>query len=442
MDKQKGGIKVERGITMQTFITITNKTICDLIENAKWSIIYAAPGISTDVGDSIIEFTLKNGLEQAQVVIDPNPEVCRLGYGVINAIDKLCKNGIMVRKTSGLRIGVIIADNKAFVFSPTPLLLEAEPSEDEPNAIAVEVEQAEKLIKSICPFQLEVMSNNKYIKISLDEEHVRVPVPEIGKDEMTKKELDNAKENLEKAPPLQFDLERQVRVYHSFIQFVELKLIGCNIERCTISIPAKFINLIKNKEDKERLKTSYSLIGRNSKVTGKAIEDKVKELRKKYIRNIGPRFGNVILRQRKEEFEAEVKKLKEELNNFRNEAIKKLDNEFEKTKTRLVKALLPDVRKNPPDDLMGGIFGNKPSDDEIKRYIEHTLSLAMPKAEIFVGNMKLQCDYKDVTYEILNDKEFFDNLIKAFPYTDWPGMPYEEYNAAREAVAAKEFKNI
>lgn len=102
------------------------------------------------------------------------------------------------------------------------------------------------------------------------------------------------------------ELARRVRVYHSYVQFVELKLIGCNIERHTITIPAKLLNLTKNSEEKERLKATYRLLGENSKITGKVIDERVNNVRKKYIRSLGPRFGNVILRQKKEEFQKEV----------------------------------------------------------------------------------------------------------------------------------------
>lgn len=422
---------------MKTFITITDNTICNLINSAKWRVIYASPGVSKDVADSIIAFALRNGLGQVEVVLDPNPEVCRLGYGVIEAVEKLYNSGIKVRKSSGLRIGVLVADNEAFVFSPTPLLVEALPKTSVPNAIAVETEQANKLVSSICPLQLELMNDDEYIKIEIDKTHIEAHTPEVGKDEMTKEELDTAIENLENAPPLQFDLERQVRVYSSFVQFVELKLIGCNIERHTISIPSKLVNLIKDEKEKERFKASYRLISENSKISGKEIEEKVKKLRKKYVRSMGSRYGNVILRQKKKEFELEVEKIKEEINNFRDAAVKKLNDEFEKSKKILTKALLPEVRKNPPDDLIGVIIGNKPTTEEFKRYIEVNLNSNIPKAETFVSKMELYCDYKDVTYEMLNDDSFFANLIEAFPYIDWPDRPYEEFSAAREAEVGK-----
>lgn len=145
---------------MQTFATIRNKTMCDMISHAKWRVIYVGPGISMDVAKSIIKFISKNGFEQVEVILDPNPEVCRLGYGEIEAMDLLFNKEVIVRKCNGIRIGVIVADDNAFIYTPTPLVVEEEPDVISPNAIAVEPEQAKQLVCSICPYQEEVVDKS------------------------------------------------------------------------------------------------------------------------------------------------------------------------------------------------------------------------------------------------------------------------------------------
>lgn len=217
---------------------------------------------------------------------------------------------------------------------------------------------------------------------------------------------------------------------------MELKLIGCNIERHTITIPAKLLNLTKNSEEKERLKATYRLLGENSKITGKVIDERVNNVRKKYIRSLGPRFGNVILRQKKEEFQKEVEIVRKELDKFRAQAEKKLKSEFEKCQKELIKILLPGVIKNPPDDLVGGILTSKPTSAQAKEYLESVLKTVIPNAETFIKDMQLQCDFKDVTYEMLRDNDFLDSLKKAYTYISWP-KPFEEYQAAKEVNTVK-----
>jgi hypothetical protein len=63
-----------------------------------------------------------------------------MGYGTIDALDLLEKTAAQlncaVHHRPGVRIGVVICDHTALVFSPTPLLVEKLPSEiPHPNAI-------------------------------------------------------------------------------------------------------------------------------------------------------------------------------------------------------------------------------------------------------------------------------------------------------------------
>jgi hypothetical protein len=193
----------------------------------------------------------------------------------------------------------------------------------------------------------------------------------------------------------------------------------------------KLLNVIKNSQDKERFKETYRLIGENSKITGKVIDEKVNSIRKKYIKSLGARFGNVMLIQRKDDFIKEIDAVKKELDKFKKEIEKKLTSEFDKCKKELIKMLVPGIIKNPPDDLSGSILTSKPNSAQAKEYIDNELNVIIPDAETFVKDMSVQCDFKDVTYEMLKDKEFFDALKKSYKYIDWP-EPFEEYQAAKE----------
>jgi len=435
---------------MNTFTTINYKDICELINNAKERVIYVAPGISNAVSEKILQFGLNNGYDNVEIVIDSNSEVCRLGYGNIEAVEMLLKNKIILRKCNGIRISIIICDNKAFIYSPTPLLIE-EPSINSPNAIAIEYEQAEKLIFSICHSNEHMIENNSKGQLPIlekghsfgfiieNDSNKQLSIFEKGHGNestgisttiLNSKELQIIKEELNICPPQKFNLARRIRVYNGYVQFVELKLTGCNIGRHTITIPSKLLNVVKNPKDAERLKATYKLLGDGSKVTGKEIDEKVNKIRKKYIKSLGSRFGSVILKQKKEEFLKEIDKAKEDLDKFREDIEKKLTTEFNKCKKELIKVLTPGVIKNPPDDLSGGILTSKPTSDQAKQYLENELNIIIPNVNTFVQEMTIQCDFKDVTYDMLKEKEFFDALKRSYKYIDWPN-PFEEYEAAK-----------
>jgi hypothetical protein len=54
----------------------------------------------------------------------------------------------------------------------------------------------------------------------------------------------------------------------------------------------------------------------------------------------------------------------------------------------------------------------------------------MPKTEDLLGAIKLNCEFKAVTYEMLSNAEFQKQLKIQFPYVEWD-MPMEEYTAAK-----------
>jgi hypothetical protein len=73
---------------------------------------------------------------RVSVSVDFNEAVFRMGYGSLQAIERLKNNGIEVVNSPGLRAAVLVVDNTGWVFTPTALYLEQEPqSEETPNAI-------------------------------------------------------------------------------------------------------------------------------------------------------------------------------------------------------------------------------------------------------------------------------------------------------------------
>lgn len=256
------------------------------------------------------------------------------------------------------------------------------------------------------------------------DEDIPIFVPEP----YTANELTIAKEDLEERPPKKFDLERKVQVYKSYFQFVEFSLTGIHFSRRTVTIPSKLIAVSGDREVQEKLKTTYKLINENSTISGKEIEEKVANLRKNYTRSMGKRLGSVILVSNKEEFIKKVEEIKVEIESFSKEVKDKLQAELEFTKTEILKILLPGIMDNPPDDLRLGISTQNPQGKYAKKYLENEIDKFLPKISSIINDMTLDCDFKDVTYEMLNAKDFQDNLTKQFPYLELK-LPYENFEA-------------
>ncbi len=417
---------------MATFQMLTDELLANIVESAQRRVVYMAPGIWLSVAKAIAGYKSQNNRAALEIILDPDPQIHRLGYGDIEAIRYLETESIHLRKCPGVRIGLLIADDEAWFFTPTPRLVEEEPTSKSafaPNSVIVSPEQANQLISAIAPQLMvdEIIERNIVAKIP---PLVRVPKPEIAIETFNSRDMEDIESSLEKCPPQQFDLARQVNVYSSYIQFVELSLEGTHLTRHTISIPQELLNLASDEKDQDRLKSSYQLIRSDSDLSGKVMHKKVKALRDKYLKSLGSRYGTVMLKQHKNDFIIEIEKLQEELNGFKKDVQSKLEDEFEACKNNLISILKPIITKNPPDELKYGINTIAPDEVTVMMYLDEKLASIIPKAEHFVKDMIIRYIFKEVTYEMLHEESFIDNLQKAFPYAGLPDIPINEYRAA------------
>jgi hypothetical protein len=66
-----------------------------------------------------------------------------------------------------------------------------------------------------------------------------------------------------------------------------------------------------------------------------------------------------------------------------------------------------------------------------KQYLLDILSKVAPSGQYIMEQTRLHCTYKDVTIEMLKDKEFQKVITKEFPYEAWV-KPFSEFNAVSE----------
>lgn len=107
------------------YLSLDSKKIAEEISRANESVIYAAPGIFTEVADALVEVSQRIEIDSITVCLFLNEEVCRLGYGDIEALNTLRKSQIKLNPSLGLRAGIIIIDDFGYMFIPTASRLEA-----------------------------------------------------------------------------------------------------------------------------------------------------------------------------------------------------------------------------------------------------------------------------------------------------------------------------
>jgi hypothetical protein len=95
------------GEQIMWFFGLKVERICQEINSAQRRIIYAAPGIRKAVSKAIIETLPRLGHDSVTVIVDCDEETCRLGFGDIEAIKMLASEGVSVRQSKGLRLGLL-----------------------------------------------------------------------------------------------------------------------------------------------------------------------------------------------------------------------------------------------------------------------------------------------------------------------------------------------
>jgi hypothetical protein len=77
-----------------------------------------------------------------------------------------------------------------------------------------------------------------FAKTEEERQHIREQAVEVPSTKVIDEEFAAVGKRLEEAPPVQFDIARQVRVFNAYLQYVELKLSGAAIQRHRLAIPA------------------------------------------------------------------------------------------------------------------------------------------------------------------------------------------------------------
>jgi hypothetical protein len=259
---------------------------------------------------------------------------------------------------------------------------------------------------------------------------------EIGNVELSDREIKAVEKSLADAPPVPFDLQRQVRVFQPYIQYVELKLEGASLKRQTVSLPPSLAPLAKNEQVQKRLRTTYSLLGEKSKLDDTPLHDELNLIRKDFTRHIPTLNGSVMIRGKEADLDKRFEVLKAKVEKHKEVVKLRLQKEIDTSLTQLKNAILPLVLRTPPSSLVNGCLGSKPTKDEADRWLQSELEKTFPKVETVLRDIELSKTYKGVTYSNLNIEGLRNELKSAFPAIGWD-RPFEEFNTARQTEDEK-----
>ncbi len=421
------------------FCCLSSGRMAKRIADARARVCYVAPGVQDEVARAICSAVARNPKVRVSVSIDFDERVLRMGYGSLKAVQLLKDGGIDVVNSPGLRAAVLIVDDDGWVFTPTALYLEKEPqSEETPNAVRLTGAQVEGIALRISPMEREVaIAEADTVE---DREQAENIVQEIGNQPVSQAEFDVVTTSLQQAPPVNFDIVRQVRVFEPYLQYVDLSLRGAAVQRRRIKIPRSLMRLGTGKDLEGRLRAIFDLIERDDQLSSKTLENDLNEIRKDFTRALGDQFGRVMLKSARVRLDQRVAELRLRLEKHQEEVEKGIEEKLKKSRELVVEYYLPAARKTPPDELIGGSVNPKLDEVAIRNWIETKLATVFPSARDVVSKMSLAVSFKDVTFETLNNPEFMGLLMAAYPGVDWD-KPYKDFRAmgeeSKETVGVK-----
>jgi len=387
--------------TNQALTVANDVTLTAMISKAQRRLIIVAPGLSTELAKIVSKLWRHLGADSVSITLDINSEIFRLGLGDIKAVELLTKTASSLKTTlnvhPGLRIGVVIADDETLVYSPTPLLIEASPNGDDRNPT-----RPNGLRVGLPPADLER-------DLGAGPEGAKGQT--IGLDCADRTSIKEVKEDLESLPPQPFSISRLLRVYTAHLEFVELRLIGCKLNRRTIQIPSDLIGLA-DENTRKLLESKFRVIDEEDAcVWGDEIHRLRNFIVKRFLVHI-PSFGYVVRLEDKASLDKALKCLRKKLNQARRRKTESLQAAIDRRTSALESALLPVVKQSPPKR-----WGEQEQldDADIANALKAELQSLTGTAEEICAAARVEIRYKGVTFDMLNDPVFITTVKKAMP---------------------------
>lgn len=418
--------------TNALFCSLSPLCIAELVRSAQHAVCYAAPGIQLDLAQAMVDAAGRLGKEMLTVSLDFDDRVMRMGYGSLDAVTLLLESGIAVQSSSGLRTALVVVDTEGYIFTPTALYLEAEPTDGAAsNAMRMSGEQVAQALARLSPAAKAIA----IAQASTPEAKQRVEAfaVDVVSAPITPAKLAEVTTSLKEAPPVRFDLARQVRVFEPYLQYVELSLTGAAIQRHRMAIPEKIQKLGGSEELENRLRTTFELIEKGSKLSSKPLEDSLNEIRKNFTPSLGKDHGRVVLKAAKPHLVARLTEFRTKLEAHQKAVEADLQKHLETSREQIIAYYQPRVMEAKPDALLGQSLNGEVSEAAANRWLRGQLDRVFPTAESLIQEMRLEERYKDVTFETLNREDFLESVKEAFPNVDWE-KAYSEFKAAGQST--------
>jgi hypothetical protein len=397
-------------VSERTFTAATEELLIELIGKARRRIVFIAPGVTEKVANALGDCFAQEDKLSIEVILDADPEVYRLGFGTVEGITKLKShadaNHLPLRHQAGIRLGILISDDKTLIYAPTPQLIEAgSTSAEKPNAVLLDGQEASSIVKAAGagPDALPMSG-------------------EIGKGSLTPQQLQAVTDDLKRNPPKPFDLARQANVFSSQLQYVEFHVDNYKLTNMLAPIPTDLLGVAGDEDLERRWKSRFRLFDAESasvtltrpgpngpeqiRVNQKYLDDQKKRLERDFLFSISG-YGNVLFKEKQTEFEQAVESLRVVLGEYYTAIKANLSERVSKTVDEITESLVDRVTANPPKRFAK--HSASPSKPEIRERLKVELSEALSPDKA-LQPPAVRYVFKDISYQSFQTTDFMTKL--------------------------------
>tara|TARA_R110002051_G_scaffold30487_1_gene70513 strand:- start:19004 stop:20362 length:1359 start_codon:yes stop_codon:yes gene_type:complete len=402
---------LKSSIVMQpTFTAASDNQISDMVASATHRLVVVLPACSSAVATAIALRMDDLPNLSLTVILDADPEVYRMGYGEVDALDILRKASAQasfrLREQIGVRIGVIISDDQTLIYAPLSANIEAGSTSDEkPNGIFLGGDVADKLAEKAGASRTS------------EQDHQA----EIGRETLSHQRVTEVQEDLKRTPPLPVDLTRKLNVFITRVQYVELKAKGYQLSRRRAELPSDFVGMA-NGDLKDRvtgrIRTPLDGVGKlevtikigekeeTLKVDEKFLQSERSAI-EKALTHVMPKRGRVILRKDRESFDHQIERFKMIVAAYQTALAEKLEDAREDFQKSFIDEFLKRWVETPPDRFMRRL--EMVTEEQLKEDIEAEADKLFDQI-VKLDGPDVSVIYKDIAIEDLRDESFLQTL--------------------------------
>lgn len=384
------------------------ETMLDLFESAKKQLIISLPNLSDELAQALIAQKENRGLIP-DIFIEFNENSYRAGFGDIEGIERLRKNGIIFRDKNGFNIYFIISDESGYFYFPKSRFYEKEGSAyDMFPMIKAQLKELKFMFNLLDDEDPDFENYIDNIGIDIIKEvSSGITLVEEKKSIILENEI-------KKDPPLKPIFSRKLEVYKAKFQFVELKFTGANLHVKKVHLPSKalpFKDLKLKRAIEANLRLFYDLPDKKFLQPFFDIKAKIDLVRTTFLFYLQKREKNLIVRTNKPNFESALNELIVKISGAKTDLINDLQNEIALSRNQIRSNLIDFLMANVPEEY-DGLSDQEVLLEEITNDVNGIIkSIHFPKAKDLLEELKLEWRYYDITWEDLNDADVIIEMV-------------------------------